>query len=131
MVIRALTEEDTLFPTPQKHFRRCTEDSAFSPHTEDTVIKSNLHRSNTATIGDRIGKWTYENFRKGESSDAGPKDPWTLPPALIVGELEAASPSLGKCGRSRAERRRSRTLVKKRQPSDIVAKRDSGNLFVL
>ncbi len=118
---------------PKKHFRRHTEislDYNSSPD-EGTVVKSSLNRSNTTTIGGRVGKWTYESFRKGRSMDANARHLWVLPPRSDGGEMEVTSPSLGKGGKSKAERRGSRTLVKKRQPADITVRRDVSNVYTL
>ncbi len=124
--IQHLEERDTSSSNPDDH---CHSKLGIpvrreSPECKDTVVKSILNRSSTATLGGTTGQNTYETFRKGQSMDASPLDPWPLPPSSTRGEVEVTSPSSGKGRRSQAETRQSRTLVKKRQPGSIAARKD-------
>ena len=93
---------------------------------EETVLKPTLSRSNT-TLAGRVENLSYENLRKGRSVDASVSDPWGLQPTSSDVGDRTATPSLDRFGEYKMERRRSRTLVKKRQPWDKAPRTSVGS----
>ena len=125
--------EDSALPgpraTPSTRVRRHTDYSVNSNslEREQTVLGPTLSRSNTALVG-RVGKWSYEDIRKRSSTDASTGHSQILQLRLSDVVIENASPSLDGCGEHKTEKRRSRTLVKKRQPWDKAPRTSVGDV---
>ena len=93
---------------------------------EQALSELGLNRSNT-TLVDRVEKVSYENIRKGQRVDPSVNHSWFRQQRLDDVAVENTLPNIESCKGYKMERRRSRTLVKQRQPWDKAPRTSVGD----